>query len=446
MIDPILPPGFVQALAAKAERPLIIISELSLPKTLAFTAQPREIGGTVTQAAADGSAVLHTAAGDIGFKAPVTLTAGKTATLHLVPTAAGLAAAIQFNGPTSQLAPAPNVAPAASARPAASNGNAAMRGGSTAGTAQVVASVAHTPSQNVNPVPANSAPTAAGPLPATAAAAPAAPPAAPLAMAAYTPSAPAMEVPRMAAAASPRPPAPAPHVPQSSPALRDTALLLSQLAAQDADLLPIGEFAGRAPIDPLPPAAAPYMAPAEAASKPGQTVPNAGPVPANPAGLVVGLMAALKRPAIRRDDSAGDSGDRDIAAFKPLETAYRSSGRTGEPQDQLVWRQIPVMDENRIVPVFLALQQGDEETTDMSAPAAEAKPATRFTIRFDLEPAGPVRIDSVYCERRLDLLLRLEAAPDNEMGTMIRERLAALSEEFGLSISLRIGASKTTAG
>jgi hypothetical protein len=45
----------------------------------------------------------------------------------------------------------------------------------------------------------------------------------------------------------------------------------------------------------------------------------------------------------------------------------------------------------------------------------------------------------VYRERRLDMLLTLDAAPDKEMQVVLRERLAALSDEFGLSISLRIG-------
>jgi hypothetical protein len=37
------------------------------------------------------------------------------------------------------------------------------------------------------------------------------------------------------------------------------------------------------------------------------------------------------------------------------------------------------------------------------------------------------------------MLLTLDTAPDKDMQAILRERLAALSDEFGLSISLRIG-------
>src|SRR5262245_23290761 len=115
MIEPVLPPGLLQAMPAKAERPPIAVVLQSLPQSLAAPAQPREIGGTIVQAAPDGSSVLHTAAGDIAFKATVAMTAGKTATLHLAPTPAGLAAAIQFHGPTRPLPPATTGLPNSSA-------------------------------------------------------------------------------------------------------------------------------------------------------------------------------------------------------------------------------------------------------------------------------------------------------------------------------------------
>jgi hypothetical protein len=97
------------------------------------------------------------------------------------------------------------------------------------------------------------------------------------------------------------------------------------------------------------------------------------------------------------------------------------------------------MDESRVVPVFLGRhpqEQADEEQTGRSQ---AQEPPARFTVRFDLDHAGPVRIDSVYRDRRLDMLLTLESVPDQELQTSVRDRLAALSDEFGLSSSLRIG-------
>jgi hypothetical protein len=362
MIEPVLPPGIVQALAAKAERPLIAIAVLSLPKALAAPAQPRELGGTITQATADGSAVLHTAAGDVAFKASVALIPGKTATLHLVPTSGGLAAALQVNGPTAQLAAVPNTSPGTSGKPAA--------------------------------------PAAATPI------------------------------------TQPKPPSP---IPPASAALRDATLLLGQLAAQAS--LPLAESAGRpVPTDPAPSRTEAPAAPTAASARAADAAPAASALSATPASLTAGMLAALKRPTSRSEEDARRSDGKDHISAAVPDSTYRASLKPGEQQDQLVWRQLQVMDENRIVPVFLGHRPSEDEPDHAGDETAAVERPARFTIRFDLDHAGPVRIDSVYRERRLEVLLTMEAAPDKEMQAIVRERLAALSDEFGLSISLKIGA------
>ena len=177
------------------------------------------------------------------------------------------------------------------------------------------------------------------------------------------------------------------------------------------------------------------------------TAPNADvrPLPADPASLLIGLTAAVKRPFSRVDDDIRDrSVDIDDSAV-PGEAVYRSSGKLSETSENITWRQFQVMDDSRIVPVFLGRHPPEENPEEAPDQSSGREPPARFTVRFDLEHAGSVRIDSVYRERRLDMLLTLEAAPDKEMQAVLRERLAALSDEFGLSISLRIGGSETAA-
>jgi len=232
--------------------------------------------------------------------------------------------------------------------------------------------------------------------------------------------------------------APTPRA-QNSPGLRDAALLLSQLAAQLLDqpltpTVPAVTLLDAADIKTAP-------APATMAAAAPIMAPNADtrPLPADPASLLLGLSAALKRPPSRADDDIRDRSTGGSDSTGPGESVYRSSGKLSETAENITWRQFQVMDESRIVPVFLGRhppEENPEETPDQNS---EREPLARFTVRFDLEHAGSVRIDSVYRERRLDMLLTLDAAPDKKMQTVLRERLAALSDEFGLSISLRIG-------
>ncbi len=429
MIEPVLPAGVIQALTGKAERPPIAISVVSLPKALTAITQPREIGGTVTRASADGNAVLHTAAGDIGIKAPVVLAPGRTATLLLTPTSAGLAAALRFNG----AAPTP-VQPLELPQGAAPNPP-APTANPNIGVAQApsVPIRPYTPSQQTGsrPIGDEASPSSAPsrnvpgvqPLPPR-----------PIPIPAGEPS-------HQAAAASlPHgfSPAPTPRL-QANPGLRDAALLLSQLAVQSIE-------------QPLPPAATaillsesgdgkPAPAPATTFAAAPIAIPNTDnrPLPTDPASLLMGLAAALKRPAARADDEvrerSADTGD----GAAPGEAVYRSSGRLSEASENVSWRQFQVMDESRIVPVFLGRHPPEENPEEAPEQTGEKEPPSRFTVRFDLEHAGSVRIDSVYRERRLDMLLTLDAAPDTEMQAVLRERLAALSDEFGLAISLRIG-------
>jgi hypothetical protein len=169
------------------------------------------------------------------------------------------------------------------------------------------------------------------------------------------------------------------------------------------------------------------------------------PLPADPASLLIGLSAAVRRPQLRAEKDEPRLDPKDDRAIIG-ELSYRPIGNTSEPVDGTAWRQFQVMDEARVVPVFLARhpqEQADEEQTDRS-PAQE--PPARFTVLFDLDHAGPVRIDSVYRDRRLDMQLTLELPPDRELQASVRDRLTALSDEFGLSISLRIGGPAPAAG
>lgn len=437
MIDPVLPAAVIQALTGKAERPPIAVSVVSVPKALTAPAQPREIGGTVTQALADGNAVLHTAAGDIAIKAPVVLATGRTATLLLTPTSAGLAAALQVNGPAPlpvqpldlpQGAAPSNPAPAANpaignapapGTPIRPNTPSPQAGGRPIGD-----------QTSPSPVPSRSLP-GAQPLPPR-----------PVQL-------PAGEQPlQNIAAPPPHGFSPAPTStprPQAHPGLRDAALLLSQLAVQLLDqtppptasavTLPDSTEGKAAPAPAMNVAAAPIEAPRA----------DNRPLPADTAGLLIGLTAAVRRPLSRADGDIGErSADNDGVAV-PGEAVYRSSGKLSEISENSSWRQFPVMDDSRIVPVFLGRHPPEESSEDAPDPSSEREPPARFTVRFDLQHAGSVRIDSVYRERRLDMLLTLDATPDKQLQTVLRERLAALSDEFGLSISLKIGGSRPAA-
>jgi hypothetical protein len=440
MIDPVLPAGVMQALTGKAERPPVPIMVVSLPKALTGTPQPREIGGTVTQAAADGNAVLHTASGDISIKAPVVLAPGRIATLLLTPTSAGFAAALHVSGPapplvqaqglsTASAAPANSTAaPAATAVASGQAAAAPLRAGRPlpqAGDGSILGQ------SSLRPDPAHNAPglQPTGPRPA--------PPIVPETLN------------RGAAVQSPTgfTPAsmPAPH-PQSHPGLRDAALLLNQLATQLTNQ----------PLSPMPSALTPPAVtdvdvpplPMTTAAAAPVVIPNSDdrPLPADPASLLIGLAAGLRRPPARVEESGRDLEARDDGGTPPGESVYRSTGKQPEQSENISWRQFHVMDESRIVPVFLGRHpQEQDEETQTAKPAGREQPA-RFTVRFDLDHAGAVRIDSVYRDRRLDTLLTLDRTPDPEMQTAVRERLSVLSDEFGLSISLRISEPEPAAG
>ena len=361
MIEPVLPPGLLQAMPAKAERPPIAVVLQSLPQSLAAPAQPREIGGTIVQAAPDGSSVLHTAAGDIAFRASVILTAGKTATLHLAPTPAGLAAAIQFHGPTGPLPPATTGLPNSSA------------GGSVS---------------------------------------------------------------------SPKQPGTATPLPPANAGLRDAALLLNQLAA--AAELPTIE-GGATLSQSVPPSTS--QPPVTTLASSLMTSPALGAKAlADPASLSVAMMAALRRSVSRLDEDGARRDEKDRISAVPQDATYRSFIKPSEIQDQLLWRQIQVVDESQIVPVFLGYQPPADDSGHSGEETPQRERPARFTVRLDLEFVGAVRIDSVYRERRLEMLLTLDTAPDQEMQTIVRERLAALSDEFDLSISLKVGAPAIGAG
>ena len=431
MIDPVLPAGVIQALTGKIERPPIAISLVSLPKPLATASQPREIGGTVTQASADGSAVLHTAAGDIGIKSPVVLAPGRTATLLLTPTAAGIAAALQVTG-----AAPPPVQP-----PESSQGAPPGTLGTTNSPGAAGAHAASMPIRPNTPSPQ----TAGRPIGDQTS-----PAAVPSRNFPGMQSSPPRTAPSPAAEQSARsiatpmphgfPPAsaPAPRL-QANPGLRDAALLLSQLAVQSIDQ-PLPPAATAMPISetgdgkPAPAAAATFAAAPMAIANP-----DSRPLPADPASLLLGLAAALKRPPQRAGDENRNYDAESEDSATPGEAVYRSSGKLSEASESISWRQFQVMDDSRIVPVFLGRHPPEETPEEAPDQSSDRQPPARFTVRFDLQHAGSVRIDSVYRERRLDMLLTLDTAPDKDMQATLRERLAALSDEFGLSISLRIG-------
>jgi hypothetical protein len=431
MIDPVLPAGVIQALTGKAERPPIAISVVSLPTAQTAPAQPREIGGTVTQASANGSAILHTAVGDIGIKAPVVLAPGRTATLLLTLTPGGLTAALQVNGPAPPPVQALELPQGAAPNPPAPTGNPSI------GSAQVPSTPIRpntaTPQTGGRPIGDQTSPSAVPsrnvpgvhPLP---------PRPVPLPAGEQSHQNIAAPLPHGFSPAS----TPTPRL-QANPGLRDAALLLSQLAVQLID-------------QPLPPAATvttlPDTAEGKAAPAPAATfaaapiaIPSTDsrPLPAAPASLLMGLAAALKRPPSRADDETRERNANDDDSATPGEAVYRSSGKLSEASENISWRQFQVMDDSRIVPVFLGRHPPEERPEETPDQSSDREPPARFTVRFDLQHAGSVRIDSVYRERRLDMLLTLDTAPDKEMQTALRERLAALSDEFGLSISLRIG-------
>jgi hypothetical protein len=344
MIEPVLPAGTAQPVAAKAERPPVPIVLLTLPAGIVGSGQARELKGTILHAAADGTALLRTAAGDVGFKAPMLLAAGKTATLFLTPTPAGPAASLRYHGPAQ---PLPAVAP---------------------------------------PMPA----------------------------------------PGIGATAAP-PPGGNPPLPTAGP--RDATMPVAQLAAQVIESLvaPAFEAERRAPLS----------AGAEASGAPPPHSDGRAVAASSPA-LAAAVATALRtRPPVQEND--------DLARTEPRAPGEAADARrtfvAADSERPPAVAQFAVRDDGKIVPVYIEYSRHrQDEPREQGDPAETGEPTARFAVAFDLDRAGAVRMVCAYRQRRLDVLLELQTAPDREMQQAIGERLAGLSNEFGLAISLRVAA------
>jgi hypothetical protein len=186
---------------------------------------------------------------------------------------------------------------------------------------------------------------------------------------------------------------------------------VAQLAAQVIESLvaPAFEAERRAPLS----------AGAEASGAPPPHSDGRAVAASSPA-LAAAVATALRtRPPVQEND--------DLARTEP-----RAPGEAA---------QFAVRDDGKIVPVYIEYSRHrQDEPREQGDPAETGEPTARFAVAFDLDRAGAVRMVCAYRQRRLDVLLELQTAPDREMQQAIGERLAGLSNEFGLAISLRVAA------
>jgi hypothetical protein len=133
-----------------------------------------------------------------------------------------------------------------------------------------------------------------------------------------------------------------------------------------------------------------------------------------------------------QDEKKGDLIERVTASLVHGEERVDESGdRTWR------WRQLPLVDQGHIVPLFIGVAQPREEVE----PDAEGKPRPgrifEFAVEVVLSALGCTRIGAVYQQRRLDLVVQTEIEIEPDGREQIVTAVANVFEEFGLGGSCR---------
>jgi hypothetical protein len=141
------------------------------------------------------------------------------------------------------------------------------------------------------------------------------------------------------------------------------------------------------------------------------------------------LAAAIRD---EQDESKGDLIERVTANLVHGEERVDEFGeRTWR------WRQLPLVDQGHIVPLFIGVAQRTEEPE----PDADGKPRRarifEFAVEVMLSALGCTRIGAVYQQRRLDLVVQTEIEIEPDGRAQIASAVADVFEEFGLGGSCR---------
>jgi hypothetical protein len=133
-----------------------------------------------------------------------------------------------------------------------------------------------------------------------------------------------------------------------------------------------------------------------------------------------------------QDDGKGDLIERVTASLLHGEERVDEIGeRTWR------WRQLPLVDQGHIVPLFIGVAQQNREPE----PDADGKPRRprifEFAVEVVLSALGCTRIGAVYRQRRLDLVVQTEIEIEPDGREQIVAAVADVFAEFGLGGSCR---------
>ena len=412
---------------------------LNLPAQLADASAPVSVTGVVAESPIQGQLRITTAVGDVQLRTPTELPPGRAVTIVTrpnVPTevfllpSASPAALPQAKAPAQSGAPLQtNTMPQTGTAPQASLGF-------PANPSQPMAVA--TTSQSFN-LPAPPAAAGQSALPGTV----------PAANAALTPSSAPMDprgIPAPAQRAAP-PPAPAPHTPTLSPA--------SLLATFEAAVMPerAGAAAYAAPAMAAPPsdllALLTDMRRLVAARDPkaADRLLRRLPTPDRAGALaLLTLPVAAKREELatwlgrdivkiveeEQDDGKADMVERLTTGLTQTTERLDDSGdRTWR------WRQLPVADNGQFVPLQVGV--APERTQQDSGGDNKRRPQRifEFAVEAALSALGLTRVEAIYQQRRLDLVVQCETPIEQESREQIVAAVGRVFDEFGLGGSCR---------
>jgi hypothetical protein len=165
-----------------------------------------------------------------------------------------------------------------------------------------------------------------------------------------------------------------------------------------------------------------------------------------------GMLALLALPVAARREALAPWFGRDVAAAIRDEQDESKSDLIERVTASLVhgedrvdetgertwrWRQLPLVEQGHIVPLFIGVAQQREEVE----PDGEGKPRRarifEFAVEVVLSALGCTRIGAVYRQRRLDLVVQTEIEIEQDGREQIAAAVADVFEEFGLGGSCR---------
>jgi hypothetical protein len=158
--------------------------------------------------------------------------------------------------------------------------------------------------------------------------------------------------------------------------------------------------------------------------------------------LPIAAQRETVAPWLGRDIAAAIRDEQDESKGDLIERVTASLAHGEERVDEIGertwrWRQLPLVDQGHIVPLFIGVAQQNEETES----DADGKPRRgrifEFAVEVVLSALGCTRIGAVYQQRRLDLVVQTEIEIEQDGREQIVAAVADVFEEFGLGGSCR---------